>query len=215
MLWTITIILFILLVGSAFAVMDKSGILKAVISRLVHAFGREADAHELLRRPAAMPPQAAAFTGAGKIMLARPRLPRTRPGFQLAHLHHPRFLIPEADAPVETVGAEIQQPAAVREVILRRVQHLLGIVFVVRAVQHDAVGLQRGDAIAVQILIGDDVVIVFHCFQPADDRAERNRATGAERGLVQQSIADGSRDRCLHCDTDGSRGQPADGNSGQ
>jgi uncharacterized ion transporter superfamily protein YfcC len=35
----IAIILFILLVGSAFAVMDKSGILKAVISRLVKAFG--------------------------------------------------------------------------------------------------------------------------------------------------------------------------------
>ncbi|MGB8214722.1 MAG: hypothetical protein WCE68_14280 [Anaerolineales bacterium] len=35
----IAIILFILLVGSAFAVMDKSGILKAVITRLVHTFG--------------------------------------------------------------------------------------------------------------------------------------------------------------------------------
>ena len=35
----IAIILFILLVGSAFAVMDKSGILRSVISRLVPAFG--------------------------------------------------------------------------------------------------------------------------------------------------------------------------------
>jgi uncharacterized ion transporter superfamily protein YfcC len=35
----IAIILFILLVDSMFAVMDKSGILKVVISQLVHAFG--------------------------------------------------------------------------------------------------------------------------------------------------------------------------------
>ena len=38
-LTVIAIILFILLVGSAFAVMDKSGIIKAVISRLVKTFG--------------------------------------------------------------------------------------------------------------------------------------------------------------------------------
>lgn len=35
----IAIILFILLVGVAFAVMDKSGILKSVISRIIKAFG--------------------------------------------------------------------------------------------------------------------------------------------------------------------------------
>lgn len=35
----ITIIVFLLMVGSAFAVLDKSGILKATIGRIVHAFG--------------------------------------------------------------------------------------------------------------------------------------------------------------------------------
>jgi len=38
-LTVIAIILFILLVGVAFAVMDKSGILKSVISRIIKAFG--------------------------------------------------------------------------------------------------------------------------------------------------------------------------------
>ncbi len=35
----VAIILFILLVGVAFAVMDKSGILKSVISRIIKVFG--------------------------------------------------------------------------------------------------------------------------------------------------------------------------------
>ena len=37
----ITILVFVLMVGSAFAVMDRSGILKAAIGRIVRAFGRQ------------------------------------------------------------------------------------------------------------------------------------------------------------------------------
>ena len=39
-----------------------------------------------------------------------------------------------------------------------------------RAVQDNPVRFQRGHAFPVQIFVGQDVVVVFHCLQPGDDR---------------------------------------------
>src|SRR5215472_1891781 len=86
----------------------------AIWHRLVHALGGESDPDELLRRPAAVAPQAAALAGAREVLLARPRLPSPRTGFELADLHHPRFFVAKADAPVVGVGSKIEQAAAGR-----------------------------------------------------------------------------------------------------
>ena len=142
----------------------------AIWHRLVHALGGEADADELLRRSAAVTPQAAALAGAREVVLARPRLPGPRPCFELADLHHPWFLVAKADAPVVGVGSEIEQAATGREIVLGRVHHPLRVVLVVRAVQDNPVRFQRGHAFPVQIFVGQDVVVVFHCLQPGDDR---------------------------------------------
>src|SRR6266567_6628369 len=73
------------------------------------------------------------------------------------------------DLPVEAVAAHVNEAAAAPKIGFDRVQHLDAVVFGVTARQHHAIGLQEIEALAVQILLGDDVIIAAELLQPIDD----------------------------------------------
>ena len=92
---------------------------EAVGQRRVEALGREADAAELLRRPAAMLPDAAQLAGRGVVDLAGLRRPHARAAVAAADLEHVRLLGMQRGHPVEAVAAEVHQPAAALDEALR------------------------------------------------------------------------------------------------
>jgi hypothetical protein len=60
----------------------------------------EADAGQLLRRPAEVLPEAALLARCGEVIFAGPRLPGAHPGIELADLHAPWLVVAVADAPI-------------------------------------------------------------------------------------------------------------------
>ena len=137
---------------------------------VVEALGGEADARELLRRAAAQAPQPAALRRGRVVQLARPRLPRAHAGLALAHLHQPGLALAVRDDPVEAVAAHVHEPAALADVALQRVERPLRPVLRVRARDDHRVGVEQRAALAVQVVVGDDVVVVALGLEEADDR---------------------------------------------
>src|SRR5216684_9252889 len=149
----------------------------------VKTFRNEADAEDLLRRPAKVLPEAALLARRGEIILAGPGLPRAHAGIQLAHLHAPWLVLVISDVPVKSVAAEIDEAAAVGDVVLDGVEDRLRNIFGMGSTQHHLVWFQKFDTVAMQILVGDDIVGIAHVFEPGDDgKIRRKLPRHAHRG---------------------------------
>ena len=138
--------------------------------RFVHPLGGETRSHQFLRGAVAVTPQTAALTRGGQVMLTGSGLPSARTGFEFAHLHHPRHVRFEAHDPVVAIARQIQDAPTFGQVVLCRVQHGLGVILGVGAIDHGFVGLERIGAFMVQVFVGHNFVVVAHFFQPRNDR---------------------------------------------
>ena len=70
--------------------------------------------------------------------------------------------------PIEAVAAKIHQPAARGEIILHPVEHSGGVVLGMSTGEHDLVRAKESGAFAMEVLVGDDVVVEAARFEPID-----------------------------------------------
>lgn len=101
------------------------------------------------------------------VVLARCGLPRlgTR---SAAKLDRVPLLRIQRGHPVEAVAAEVHEPAALPEVALQRVQHLLRPVLGVGAGDNYAIRLQQRSSFRMEVSIRDHVPRVARLLQPID-----------------------------------------------
>src|SRR5262245_61647101 len=104
----------------------------SVVGADVEALRGEAGADQRLRRAAVAPPQAAILSGEAVIVLAGLGCPGADAPLGAAHLDDARQLAMEGDAPVEAIGAEIHQPAALFGEFLDRVEHATTVILRMR-----------------------------------------------------------------------------------
>ena len=122
------------------------------------ALGGEADADKLVTGASDAPPQSAIATTECVIAFARHGFPDTNATFGAAYFQRVGLMLGRFRAPVEAVAAEIHQPPAAAEEILERLHHALGVVLRMLCGDDDTIGRQRGDALGMQVVIGDDVM---------------------------------------------------------
>ena len=128
----------------------------------------ETDADEALRGAAVAAPGAGGFAGELQGVFAGFAFPGAQAVHAAAHLEDVGAGRVEADAPVEAVAAEIHVPTAAALVGVEGVHHLAADVFRVRAGDDAGVGAEDLQAGAVDVLVGDDVVVETLLLQPVD-----------------------------------------------
>src|SRR5216684_8010322 len=103
-------------------------------------------------------------------MFARLCRPGAHPGIELADLHASWIFAVEANDPIVTVAAHVDEPSATGHVIFLRVEHFFRYVFGMGAGNHTEIGTKQIDALPAKILIGDEVAVVAHMVDPGHDR---------------------------------------------
>ena len=96
-------------------------------------------------------------------------LPGAGAGLAAAHLDHPGQGVVEGGAPVEAVAAEIHQPPAPGEIGIEGIEHGRRVIFGMAAGDDRAIGREQRQALAVDILVGDDVAALADGVQPVGD----------------------------------------------
>ena len=147
------------------------------------ALGGEADAHQLVAGAPDAPPQPAVAAAELVIALARHRLPHADAALGAAHLQRLWLLWRGLGAPVESVAAEIHQPAAHPEMVLEGLHHPFGMIFRVLPGDHHAIGRQCRHTLVMEVMIGDDVMLHADGVQPLVDIALGDPARGAGAAL--------------------------------
>ena len=129
-----------------------------VVGAMVEALADEADARQLLRRPAVAPPEPAVLAGEAVVVLARPGVPGARavlgrgaPRSRRAGSGDARSASRSRCRPDTSAG----RPAAVA---VERVHHGRGMYSGWLPVTTHRVRPQQVEALGVQVLVGDDVV---------------------------------------------------------
>src|SRR5215472_7831312 len=113
----------------------------------------KADADQPVAGPTDASPQSAVATAERMVALARQRLPGAYPTLGASDLQRVRLLLGWFGAPVETVAAEIHQPAALAEKCHERLHHAFRVVFGVLCGDDDAIRRQCSDTFGMQVMI--------------------------------------------------------------
>ena len=132
---------------------------------VVEALGAEADARVPLGRPSAEAPQPSYLPGSAVVELSGVGLPCLGAS-RSSDLDHVGAVRREGRDPVESVAAQIHQPAAVGEVGLQRVQHLARPVLGMAPGDQHRVPAQEVGALEVEVLVGNDVELVALLLHP-------------------------------------------------
>ncbi len=140
-----------------------------VIGIGIEALRGEADADQALRGAAAAAPESARLAGEGEMHLGGIGLPGARAGLAAAHLDDAGQAVVEGGAPVEAVAAEIHQPPAPGEIGIEGIEHGARVIFGMAAGDDRAIGREQRQPLAVDVLVGDDVVALADGVQPIGD----------------------------------------------
>src|SRR5262249_30993183 len=136
---------------------------------VVESLADETDAGQALRRASVAPPEPTVLAVEGVIGFAGLGVPRAHAALGPPHLDdaEPRRMM--RNLPIKAVAAHIHETPAAPQISFERVEHVSAVVFGMTAGQHDLVRRQEVEPLAVQVLLGDDVVIAAELFQPIDD----------------------------------------------
>ena len=96
-------------------------------------------------------------------------LPGAEAAHAAPHLDRVRQSRVVGDPPIEPVAAEIHVAPAAFLVGVERVPHLAADVFGMRDGDHAGVGRQRLNAVEVDVVVGDDVVVLTALLQPIEE----------------------------------------------
>src|ERR1700761_201691 len=129
----------------------------------------EADAEGLVRRPAAIAPDAACFAGRDVSALAVRRIPAARAAVVASDFDDPWLLSVAARHPVEAVAAEIENPTPLLEVAVKCVKAVSGPIFGMRSGDDRGVAVEQSSPLALQIFVSRNVILKPDMLEPFDD----------------------------------------------
>src|SRR5258708_7861901 len=96
-------------------------------------------------------------------------VPASRSAVVTTYFDDPRLLGVTAGHPVEAIAAEIHEAATFIEIAIEDVEATACPVFGMRPRHDHRVAIDQSSAFALQILVGDDVVIDTDMLEPFDD----------------------------------------------